>query len=870
MTDTITFPSQRRWLGRIGALLMATTALPGALMADDRPRRAQAPTITLDTITLQARRDDEEVYDKPASSVHISGEQLGRFGILSAADILRGQPGVQVGDGRNGGGADVNIRGIQGQSRVSVTVDGAQQALNVYRGYAGTQQRSYFDPDLISSVAIDKGPGNSALGAIGGSVALSTLNAADILKPGARFGLRLKGEAWDNGVRPPYRLPTTTELAAVPRKDRGGLFGPGARAGSIALAYSSDRLDIVAAHARRTQGNYFAGTKGWAGYRSFDEEGTEKNSAAKSYLPGEEVLNSSSTTESTLLKATVRPAEGHEIELSYRHFDGRFGEIMPSDIFRNDTAGISQYPLGDMRIDAVSARYGYKPGGDLIDFKASVWWTKAQSSQINGVTGPSSQHFDGSRYWSRQANERVGADLSNRSTFTTGAGDFALDLNGAFQFETIGPRAGVITTEADRNGNRALRDGWRSEWGIGGKLEWTPVEDVKLWAGLRYGGFRAQDRNAVATPRSAKGRVLSVANGTNDTGYMFWQPDANGQYTDATDPRLNNGIVFTDTNHPLDGVRYDKYGATGTTLMDGEHEMIVGYSRARRAAERDRGLTPSFGFSWQATPGTMIYASYTQGLRFPALFDATAGTPQTTPGLGLKPERARSIEIGASTTRESLLRNGDSASFKLAYFDSTVKNYISRNYDPTSGNGQMKFHNADSYRASGIELQSRYDNGRLFADLSATRYLRTETCDKAFAKTLRDSGRPSLAATPDCTPGGFQGSYVNAQNPPKYAVNLTLGARLMEQRLMLGGRAVHTSGPTATMTEAWQNGATVPQIAYRPVTVVDLFANYDIGQNATFSASVNNLTDRYYLDPLAQSFMPAPGRTIRVGLTAKF
>ena len=29
--------------------------------------------------------------------------------------------------------------------------------VNVYRGYSGTQQRSYVDPDLIRSIEIEKG-----------------------------------------------------------------------------------------------------------------------------------------------------------------------------------------------------------------------------------------------------------------------------------------------------------------------------------------------------------------------------------------------------------------------------------------------------------------------------------------------------------------------------------------------------------------------------------------------------------------------------------------------------------------------------------------------------------------------------------------
>ncbi len=53
------------------------------------------------------------------------------------------------------------------------------------------------------------------------------------------------------------------------------------------------------------------------------------------------------------------------------------------------------------------------------------------------------------------------------------------------------------------------------------------------------------------------------------------------------------------------------------------------------------------------------------------------------PGKGLKPERSSNWEIGASTQQTDLLFDGDSAAIKIAYFNNTIKNYITRYYDPT-------------------------------------------------------------------------------------------------------------------------------------------------------------------------------------------
>lgn len=825
--------------------------------------------------------EEAQVYRAPRSSVYISGEDMQRFGVVSVGDMLKGQPGVQVGDSRNGGGLDVNIRGIQGQSRVAVTVDGSQQALDVYRGYAGTQQRSYIDPDLISDITIDKGPSLTS-SAIGGTVKMRTLSVDDILKDGQDMGLRLKGDLWNNGVAPADRDPrsATQNLYSEPHRSRGGLLGSQAESGSAAFAYSHEFFDVVAAYAKRNQGNYFAGRKGQDRYRSYDSNGDEERSVATTYSAGEEVLNSSSRTESFLLKTTLRPADGHTFDLGYRRYDGRIGEVMPSDIFRFGTGGIYQYPLGRTRIDTYTARYNYLPEGNpLVDLTADLWMTDAQTSQITSVRAPASQGYRSDRAWSRQADQRIGGGLANTSHWHTDYGDLKLDLGSSFQLEELRPQKGVVTTQHDINANRMLREGSRQEFSFNGKLEYKPVEPLTLWGGGRYTRYRSKDHIARATARWEERdlRYLRVYNGNNSgdrSGNMLWFPDSNGQYTDATDPRLNNGVVFQDTNYPFEGVNYNDFGVISSTVYAPQFgEVVAGYDYSGKQSDSGGAFSPAFGVNIEVLPDTFVYASYTQGIRMPSLFETSQGVLLTRPGKGLKPERSSNWEIGASTSGKGLLLDDDSGAIKLAYFNNTIKNYITRYYDPSPGlSGLMRFSNTDSYKTSGLELQTRYDAGRVFADLSSTYYLKTETCDAAFAATLRAASNAyqDLSRTPDCTPGSFMGSYTNTQNPPRFAGNLTTGLRFFDQSLVVGTRLTYTSGPTVTVDKPWQLGATTPQLTYREVALVDLFLNYRLQEHASLNVSLQNLTDRYYLDPLAQSFMPAPGRTLRVGVQAKF
>ncbi|WP_041652608.1 TonB-dependent receptor [Achromobacter xylosoxidans] len=839
---------------------------------------ASAGAFALPSVLIAADAlPEKEVYLAPRSSVYLSSEDIDRFGRVSAGDLLKGVPGVQVGDSRNGGGLDVNIRGIQGQSRVAVRVDGSEQALDVYRGYAGTQQRSYIDADLISSVTINKGPSIKS-GAIGGSVEMQTIGIQDILVDGNTFGVRLTGDAWNNGVAPAYRDPNARKgsLASPPHDSRGSLLGSRAESGSIALGYTNDKLDLVAAYARRNQGNYFSGKNGQDRYRVYDKYGDEQDSVATVYNAGEEILNSSADTESILLKATIRPADGHTLKLGYRSFDGRMGEIMPSDIFRMGTAGIYQYPLSDTKIDTYTARYDFQPAGNpLVDLTANLWMTDAKTSQLTSVLAPASQAYRSDRNWTRQADRRIGGDLGNTSRFQTGVGDFKLALGGSFQIEDIRPQKGVVTTQHDINSNRMLRDASRQEFSFSGQLDYKPTDKLTLWGGGRYSHYTNKDNGVYASARREERelRYVSVSK-PGGWGNMMWFPDQNGQYTDATDPRLNNGIVFGNTNNPYEGVRFDEFGATETRAYPSQiSEVVTGFGYSGKQRSSGGGFAPSAGFNFELVPDTFVYASYTQGLRLPSLFETSRGVLQTDPGKGLKPERSNSWEVGASTLRGNVLTDGDSAAVKLAYFNNNIKNYITRYYDPSPGmNGLMRFSNADSYKTSGLELQSRYDAGRVFADLSATYYLKTETCDAAFAARLRAAANryQKTGDTPNCTPGSFMGSYTNTQNPPRLAVNLTTGLRFFNETLTVGGRMTYTSGPTAKADKPWQTGATTPQLVYHQVTLFDLFLNYKLREHTVVNVSLQNLTDRYYLDPLAMSFMPAPGRTLRVGLQTRF
>jgi len=59
-------------------------------------------------------------------------------------------------------------------------------------------------------------------------------------------------------------------------------------------------------------------------------------------------------------------------------------------------------------------------------------------------------------------------------------------------------------------------------------------------------------------------------------------------------------------------------------------------------------------------------------------------------------------------------------------------------------------------------------------------------------------------------------------------------------------------------------------VLWQSYQLLDLYANYKFNQTASMDFTIDNLTDRYYLDALSLGLVPAPGRTARLSLTLQF
>lgn len=230
-------------------------------------------------------QQDIEVIVVKGDQINLNREQLERTKGSSNSDIFSTHTSIEANNLRNEAGAlDIGIRGVQGEGRVPVFIDGSLQSTHTNRGYMGTSDRTYIDSDLISTVAVEKGSSIKGslfnAGAIGGTVNITTLNTSDILKAGENAGALIKLKTYNNNHMPTVSDDANQQQYYQVRNhnssrdfDNGGVM--------LAGAYQTNNLKTVFAYSNKKIGNYFAGSNGYENFVEQYEWG-QKTTAGKS------------------------------------------------------------------------------------------------------------------------------------------------------------------------------------------------------------------------------------------------------------------------------------------------------------------------------------------------------------------------------------------------------------------------------------------------------------------------------------------------------------------------------------------------------------------------------------------------------------
>lgn len=626
--------------------MMGSTLPISAETWDNQDDAMLLPTINVkDKRMTKDQIGENQQFSREIVNVYKGKEEVETYKGSTVSDLLSGLPGVYSGDSRNSGALDPNIRGQQGQGRIPVTIDGTEQSITIWRGYAGANNRNYVDPNLISSVYVEKGPSldRNVRSGIGGSVALKTLDVDDFIAKDKKFGMEIKLEGGNNSIKPrgsvydPYigkdyrNMPNPlvgsggmwrmmfddSDRMAQRFDGRNKMFTD--KAGRIAIGTRQDHFDAMLAYSYRDKGNYFSGKKGAEDYGYvgiLDEEKLKelekKTQAALRrprgapiglfFHPGGEVTNTSLNTRSWLGKLTFRLPENQSIKLGWRHTNTRFGEIMPSRIFGPVTADtkdelnrVPEWSQASVKQQAYNIDYAWKPKNNRwIDLQASLWATRTKSATNSAGGAPGDVLWTDSNFdqkWRNYLDLLAAWDKmsqAERDLWTSYGMNPTKPTKADWVTDNIDGRHNAIAGEKYYAKNNRIGFNLSNKMKLHDKLELTLMGDFqyeKLKSNNNFSDFFASDRNR----------------------YWAWRDDPNVYRNLSLDniglPRngkrneYNLGFNFkfepTERLTLTAGARYTNY-----TLKDDGLENFI--ARNDGKAEKNIGIT--YKFKRTATP----------------------------------------------------------------------------------------------------------------------------------------------------------------------------------------------------------------------------------------------------------------------------
>jgi hemoglobin/transferrin/lactoferrin receptor protein len=318
------------WTKRTNALLLGCSSL--VLLASNGASPADAQSMNLDPITVMATKTPEQTTESLAAVSSVRQDQLDQTMASRPSDVLWGIPGVWSQDRVDDPGSAINIRGLQDFGRVAVTIDGARQ--NFQRTGHAADGIFYLEPELLAGADVVRGPVANIYGsgAIGGVVSFRTKDVDDILRSGQQWAVVSRGEIGSNE----WRGVGSTFLAARINPNAEVMFGV----------------------TGRTQSDYRDGD-------------------------GNTIPNTGSRTETQIAKLTVRPADGHQVKLSFINYDTKYVSGQP--FIGTGLAPNQQLSsIFDTKVNNRIATAGWtysRPDDRIFDFDGKIYWSNTSTDQ---------------------------------------------------------------------------------------------------------------------------------------------------------------------------------------------------------------------------------------------------------------------------------------------------------------------------------------------------------------------------------------------------------------------------------------------------------------------------------------------------------
>ncbi|VFR80488.1 Hemophore HasA outer membrane receptor HasR / Iron siderophore receptor protein [plant metagenome] len=856
--------------------------------------------------------EDQWVYQTPRAVSVITREQMDRTPARHAADLIQDTPGVASAVNRLNPGLSVNIRGMQDFGRVNMMIDGMRQNF-VQTGHMQRNGEMFVDSELLSSVVVERGPRSDVhgLGAIGGSVNFRTLDFDDVLREGQHLGFRLRAN---------------TGLGNA----GNGVNFIGSAAGAARVG---ERVELLAAYARRSFGDYEIGSRG-ANHNTAWQDGE--------LAAFNDVKYASQRQNSSLFKARWNLDGGQSLQFSYVGTQVGYQNTTDADLSMQQ-GGTVWRSLGSSRVQSQGYSLDYRlqpPGNNLIDLNLKLYSVDTRNRNYTDPTYPRSLL------------------IGSGTVPLTDPELIRLSVDGAWE---RGNCEGETVADSVRT---ACGYGLGSDHRIrtkthGMQLDNTsrlPIGEASVLR-VNYGGEYYTDRASSSIGLDHKGRAVPSYNpygqgvGLNPKG----KRDMGGLFANVT---FENEVYTLSA-----GLRYDRYWLKGDTQVPGtQHEYVDRFQRymarfcpgtsatQRRACEAGRTggeagaaafmeandrrgywnnpnlapqwtqrqgmyessvdrsegkLLPSLAAAVRPTSWLELYGTWGRSWRPPAINEslmvgAHPGDNASVmyPNPNADPETTRSWELGVNTQFQDVFTRGDRLSAKLGYFDTRAYNYLYSSLEnnlPGTGTtvpfgfGKVAFvNNRNVTNFRGLEFEGHYDAGWIYAGLSYTHYLGGAN---KFCQDLYFAGAGSSVHDQPNEDGSYPQGHQDAlaAGYPSWEAwvndmivcrnnvfNSAIAKPVDKGAAVLGVRMFERKLDTGVRFtysgNGYYNRETGGAQTWFRYTTWDWFASYQATKQIKLMAAVENVTDRMYRDGYSDALARtyAPGRTVQVGMEIHF
>ena len=349
---------------------------------------------------------------------------------------------------------------------------------------------------------------------------------------------------------------------------------------------------------------------------------------------------------------------------------------------------------------------------------------------------------------------------------------------------------------------------------------------------------------------SANGMKVALTyggDGFRDTVNTVDPSGSGDEFTPSGERQIFGGFVqsqltfFGDMVDLIGALRYDNYELDGGS---------VGLKDEHVSPKVTLGVTP--------VKGITVYGTYAEGFRAPALSETLISGFHPgfahfliAPNPELKPEVAHNVEGGVNLKYDNIVKTGDAFRAKVTAFRNKVSDYIDQvfvegstpgivvvaprpSFLPVFIDDRFQYQNIANATIDGIELEATYDARSWFLGLGAHR----------IRGSNDDTG---------------EGLY----SIPADQVTITVGVRALEEKLIAGART-RIVGTQDRFVENLDVAAHHHAEAY---TLLDLFAQYEVNDQATLNLNIDNVFDETYRQHLDN--VNSPGFSARVGLTMR-